>query len=465
MHRLLLALTVAVLAVAAGLPAAADAGGTRLYLTSNDGQYQYWTTDPADRDLGVATARYRCPGPPGERVCSAGAGSRFYTVFEPAALIDGPVTWSAADPVRFHFELTVDTPEPYTVHAAFLDGLQFATSPAATEVSPGVWEGAITERGRWDPNKRGSLIYIFVRGPQQQVPINIDLKLAGHSWLELPDPVPARAVPELLRTSPDAAAPATYATPARTFWFNDDQWEVTTFDGSLSSPASFDITLPRTAETILAWVEAYDAPFTHHAARQGQVDAARLTDTPILRLKRNGAEIGAGYAQYNQRGRGNNALATTRVPAGTVTLEVSQYDGTPSQGQTYRAYVLALYGTRTLQRMRWSYEPAIAEPFIPARASAGTCVNPTEPVPTTAAVTTFDVDIDWDTAGLPTAGYTVGYEPSYCGERGIGDTVRFTVPGERVWLFTATPSRAATFVGYRDTVFTMDVRYSYAPAV
>jgi hypothetical protein len=463
MHRLLFGLVVTLLLVVTSLPAAA-APSTRLYLASNDGLYQYWTTDPGDGELGVTTARWRCgPGLATQRSCAGSSTSRFYTVFEPAALLDGPVQWTADNPVRFHFEMDVESAEPFTIHAAFLDGLQFATSAPAVQVSPGVWEGVITERGRWNPNARGSLIYLFVRGPQGSVPVDIDLALGGRSYIELPGAVPARAVPELTRTSPDAVQPLTYTTPARSFWFNDAQWEVTTFEGDLSAPRAFDVSLSRPAETVYAWVEAFEGPLVHHAARHGEVDVARFTDAPIISLKRNGAEIAAGPAQYNQRGRGSNALATTRVPAGTVTLDVKQYDNVPAQGQAYRAYVLAIYGDRTLQRMRWRYEPSIAEPFIPARAGLGTCVNPSEPVPTTAAVTTFSVDVDWDTVGMPNAQYTVGYEPSYCGERGIGDRVRFTTTGARVWTFAATPSRSATFAGYRDTVFEMDVRYSYAP--
>lgn len=55
----------------------------------------------------------------------------------------------------------------------------------------------------------------------------------------------------------------------------------------------------------------------------------------------------------------------------------------------------------------------------------------------------------------------MGFFP--CGEAGVGDRVRFTVPDVPIWYFGATPAPGSTFVSWRDTVLEMQVRYAYTP--
>lgn len=466
-------IAVVLVAVAAAAPAGeAATARSRLYLMADDDHNQYWSVSADDPELGVTAARWVCPNRAQQpsRRCASSTNWGWYTTFSPGSVLDEKVTWTPEDPVRFHLELDVGVPadaEPYSVHVGLQEGLTVTASAAATEVAPGVWEGELTERGSWS-SARGSHVYVMIGGVRR-IDTSIELGLGGRSWIDLPNPVPGRSVPDLLAASPTAPEPLRFSTPARTVWFNDANWEVVSFEGDLRSTQTYEIALERTAAIALGWVEVNDAPFVHHLVRERDADAARMTDTPLLRLLRNDAEVAVGAVQRNQHGRGSGSVAATSVQPGTLALEVSELGPTPSQGSAYTAHVLLVYGERTLSRMRWRYEPAITEPFIPARAAGGgTCINRSEPVPTTRAVTTFSLDLDWDSVGLPTARWTPAHDyPNgmsiSCGERGNGDGIRMTVPMERVWLFSATPASDATFVAYRDAVFEMDVAYAYAP--
>lgn len=472
-HRLLTAVLAGCLMLSGVAAASTVPAYDRLYLAGADGEVLHWTVDPSDPELTVARARWDCPdrGVPGRRGCSTSASSRFYASFVAASVLHEPVEWSADDAPRFHLDLDVESPYPfpYTVELAFQQGLSFTESQPAKEVAPGVWEGAFSGAGSWDPGS-GNRIYLFIRGERPRAEdLVVDLRLGGRSWIDLPVPVTGRSVPELIRRSPDTLAPKAYRTPARSFWFNDADWEVVSFSGDLTETRTFAHTLERPVAAVYGWIEANDAPFVHHAVRKREVDTRRLTDAAFVRLLRNDVEIAAGPAQNNQIGRGSNTLATVSLQPGDLALEVSQGRGTTTQDAPYQAYLLLLYGERTLQRMHWRFEPSIAEPFIPLRAVAGTCVNRSEPVATPQAVSTFLVDLDWDTVGVPTAKWTIahGYPnaiASSCGELSTGDRLRTTVPGERVWTFSPTPAPRSVFASYRDTVFEFDVRFSYAPA-
>jgi hypothetical protein len=76
------------------------------------------------------------------------------------------------------------------------------------------------------------------------------------------------------------------------------------------------------------------------------------------------------------------------------------------------------------------------------------------------------MDLDWDTEALGDPGFTIRFSlPTVgafgCGEMGTGDHMRITVPGQQVWAVGATPAPGNTFVSWRDTVFEMDVMFSY----
>jgi hypothetical protein len=287
-------------------------------------------------------------------------------------------------------------------------------------------------------------------------------------------------VPDLLRQSPDAAAPLRYDSPARHFTFNDANYTIGgPYSGDLTQTKRFDLDIPRDAAIVYAWVEAHEAPFTYAVLRGESPDARKVNDTPLLTLLHDDDQIATSTAEANQqRGRGMNALATTSVPEGTLSLEVKARGRYPAElsaleqvsppSHPYKAYILAVHGDRTLQSMRWRFETAITEPFIPAAGpGTTTCVNPSEPIPTTKEATTFSVELDWDTTSINTTRYTLswnlGSDFNVCGQLGNGDRVRLVNPGEKVWPFAPTPAKDTVMAGWRDTIFEMAVRYSYTP--
>lgn len=438
----------------------------RLYLTRSDAGFLHWSPVSDDPELSTPSVEAVCPyvtTDDTQRCASAGTGNQ--VVFTPAGILDQKVTWSSAAPLRVHLELDVTSAQTPTVVVGMQDGFTLSWSNPLTQVQPGVWEGTITAGSRsWDPG-RGNAIYLQFRDVDA---LSFELGLAGRSYVELAQPVPGRSVPDLLDASPTEAL-TTYETPARTLWFADDAWTVHRFEGDLSAPRTFAFDLPKDAATIYAWVEAADGPFVH-GVTNGDVEPARMTDTPIMFLRRNGVDIATSKYQYNQRGRSSNTLAVNGVTAAPLQLEVRQYDGSPSLGQDYVAYVAVIHGDRTLKRIRYDFEIAATEPFTPVRANGvvGTCINGSEAIPTTSAVSTFEVDLDWDSPTAPLQRWTLNHTyPNgvafNCSQAGAGDALRVTVPRTHIWDMSPTPAVNGHFASYRDTLFTFDITFDHFP--
>jgi len=439
----------------------------RIYLMASGTEYLHWTVDPTDPELDQGLTVRTCgatrtQGVPGHsKPCLTGGLGLDRThnlYFAPASLLETPFSWSAADPLRFHFELEVEASQPYTVHGVLQLGAGLATSEPATEVAPGVWEGAITSGA---PFGNAPVEYVGVRVASQSPSVTMRIKTGGESYLELPQTVGAKAVPDLLREDVYAPEPTSYASSTRTLRFNDDAWQAWTFTGDAGEVATFDLDLPAPAVALVAWAELYDSPFLYDVRRGRPADARRGLDGVAVRLLRDGEEVAHGAGPYI--GEGIGSMAATGIGTGALGLEVSGLDQTDDP-LPYEAHLVAVYGDRTLASMRWR-SPADYDFRIPSIAS---CPAAIEPFPVTPEVTTFHVDLDWDTAAAGVPSWTLRYDmPGVgafpCSEGGTGDNVRFTVPGERVWYVGGTPAYDSLHVSAFDTVFDFEVRYAYTP--
>ncbi len=474
--RSVLRFTIGICTILPLIPLAAQAqAAERVYLLAADTGHLYYSVDASDPEASVSTIRRRCPALTGIPIpthpCLSGlniAGRHhIHSLFwMPGALFDAPASWSAANPLRFHLELDVDTEVEHTVHLGLQKGAHQVESPPATEISPGVWEGTLPTGGPLgSPDSVDDLIYVRVRTPAPSIVVT--MRSAGASYLELPHPAKASGVPQLLREHTYRPDPSSFATSQRKFWFNDGAWDVDSFEGDLTVSRRFETQLSRRAEMVIAWVEAFKTPFVHDIVTGGQPDVRKVTNTPVISLLRDGEEIAQG-GNNGATGRGEDALAVTAVDAGPLTLEVRP----PQLGDhsyPYTAHVLVVYGARTLERMRWSFQIDHEGQLPVFRTPAGvSCPGRYEVVPTTAATTTFSLDLDWDTeaAGLPryTIGFSLPTAGSFgCAQTGSGDRMRITIPGQRVWNVGAALAPGTTFVSWHDTVFEMDVRYAYRP--
>lgn len=406
-HPRLPALLLAVLGVLLGGAAPAGAGETplhdRLYLLGADTDYLYWSADPLEPEFAATQVTRACGlklyGTPGyHKPCLSGIlGGRYAHAifFFPGTLLDAPAAWSSASPLRFRLALTVDSPQPYTVHFGIQKGTTQAESQPATQSSPGVWEGALAG-GSPLGLETVNLLYVRIRTLSPRITMTLGAR--GASYAELPEAVPARAVSRLLAESTYAPEPTSLATPHRGFTFNDDAWSLRSFPGDLTQTRNFELALDRDAAIVLGWVEVFDTPFLFDVLSGRPPDTRKLKDTPVTHLYRDGEEIAHG-GNTSQQGRGGDTLAATAVPAGTLRLEVAPVSG--SEGHPYTAYLLAVEGDRTLASMRWRFHNPPSGAFVPHRSpiSAG-CPASLEVVPTTPETTTFSVDVDWDSQSL-----------------------------------------------------------------
>lgn len=473
---------VVVLAVGLAGPGAATAAEVpvhqRMYLLAAPTDYLYWGADPTDPELGETAVTRTCPNlpwGPGSKPCfSAGpipGTERLHQIlFAPAMRFDTDVSWTAGAPLRFHLELDVESPLPYTVHLTNRNGA--VESPAATQVAPGVFEGVLVDGGPITP---GGVDVFGVRIRTQNPRIGFTLHTAGRSWFDLPQPAPGRTVPQLIAAAPPATETTSYATPQRTLHFNDSRWSGHAFTGDLRQPRTFTAAVPRPATTVYAWMEAYDTPLVHDAVHGRTPDARKLTSVAELKLLLDGVEIGhganRGRVAGHATGRGVDTAVAMDVAAGTLSVAVDPLPDAESD-LAYTVHVLVIEGERTLQRMRWRFHTSEFEGAPPTGTygAVATCPGTTELVPATAATRSFVVDLDWDAVSLPTARWTLSFGlPDVarypCGELGTGDRVRFTYGNglPAVWSIGPTPSKDALFTSYRDTTFTFDVRFIHAP--
>jgi hypothetical protein len=380
-------------------------------------------------------------------------------MFAPGALIDENVG-ALGNPLRFRFALDVGTPLPFTVHAFSQEDTTQHISDAATQTQPGVWEGTLTDNSPLN----GTVNYLGLIVRSQAPALTVSIATAGQSWFELSRVVPARGVPALQRAD-TAPSVTSYNGSGRTLWFTDHDWTATSFNGDLTASRAFSHTLERPARMLIAWVQTFDSPFTYSLLSGQSPDARRLENSPRLEVSPPGGAPVAG-TNSGVRGRGQDAVAILDVPAGDVLVQVSPSSWDPDDGGqelAYKVHVVAVHGERTLRSMRWRFGTSYS--FRTPNVAA--CPYGLEPVPVPRTVGSFAVDVDWQTYAQPSPHWTVSFDlPTVgsmpCGEVTAGDRVRFTLPrSHSVWFLGPAPARDSLYVSNDDTVFEMQVDYTY----
>ena len=467
-------IAVALTALAAPVTATADAPKQdRIYLLASDSEYLYWGVDPSDPELGTRTIVRRCGefpswGIPGRSTpCTQALGTdgarTSRLAFMPASLLEEHVTWSAASPLRFHLEGTIDTGGvPYSLSLYVNAGGNIADSPPATEVAPGVWEGTLAAGAPLQTNK----VNMFGLRLITQAPVaTIELHTSGASYVTLPTAKAVRSVPQLVRDDTYSPQPGSFTTPMRSFTFNDEQWAVQSFTGITGPRRAFDLQIDRHAEIVVAWVELFGTSFVQDIRRGRPPNATKLEQGVAPTLVRDGEVIAHSTIETARAGVGTEGLAFTDLPPGPLSLEVNSADEEGNE-LPFTAYVLQVHGERTLASIRWQFFE-LASRRIPVAAS---CPGLLEQLPVTDEVKTIGLDLDSDTEAVGLPSWTISFVmPSLgliqCGEMGIGDRVRFTFPkDEGVWRLGATPAYDSLHVSNQDTVHEMQAVYTYSPS-
>lgn len=477
MTRRLFALAFAL--VLAGLLSATPAGGAsspsydRLNLLAADTDYLYWGVDAFDPELGrfsisrtCGVGLYSIPG--GSKPCLAATtptepSLRLYALtFLPGSLLGENVTWNGSTPLRFHVEGAVNTLGlPFSVHF-FLQksGGIIVESPAATEVSPGVWEGSISGGG---PLTSSTVNLMGIRVRTTAPVARIDLDLAGHTYLQLPKAVAARSVPDLIREDTYQPARTTYSSPTRSFTFNDADWSVRSFTGTTGAVRQFDVPTSKRSEIVMAWVEVFDSTFVQDVKHGRQPDPWKMREGAAVDLLRAGESLDPATSGFGSPAIGTEAIGILDLPAGPLTLQVDSASDNEPVSMPFTAYVLEIGGERTLRSMHWKFTT-----FMSARTpQVGQCPPHNEPVPATDEVRSIALDLDWETEapGLPSwtlSGAIPGVGDFPCGEMGLGDELRLNVPVEQVWHMGATPAHDSLHVSAFDTTFEMTAEYTYS---
>ena len=476
-------IAVLALAVLLPVPAAADSAYDRIYLLADEGQFLYWSFRTAEDGVDQATSVRRCSG--GGNVsptpCYMGTNDdngRYYQFsFNPLSRALGNVAWSSQAPLRFHLELDVDGATPSAVQLITFNGSSLLTSDPAQLVAPGVYEGELNKAGSFGLTKNAQFsVRVSFSDPwPTQMPPVITLKTAGASYLDLPAPVPGRSLADMRAAAPPATDPSTYRTGLRTFLFNDRDWEAHEFTGDLSETAEFTVTLDRRAVGVMGVVEMFGAPALHSAVRRGEVSPEMITDAPVTALMRNGVQLQAGAnSRTEQAGRGSDTVAATDVGAGTLTLRVSSAQfstdlAAAGEDNGYRAWLVVMYGPRTLAGYRSSYMPrhSVQTPTVRIP-GGGACSHFSELLPVSSAATAARASISWDaiqpaqqwthTFGVP----GIAYYP--CGEAGTGTTITSALtPASRILPFGATMVMSSAGASHRDVVIHERVDLTYNP--
>ncbi len=451
----------------------------RAYFLTDDGKFSYWSFDPDEEGANVRTSVRSCGYAVADwSPCYGGVtteGERFWQFsFNPHSVMEGAVSWNAQNPLRFHLEMEVDIPVAYTVKvgmSSLSQGIQM--SAPATEVQPGVWEGSVTSPSSLSTaSSRQFLIRIgYVDPPQGPVaPTTIRLATDGNSYVELPQPVPAWSLTDIRR---EDTVPAShrFETDLRELTFNNADWEAFSFQGDLSQARQFSATLTRKAVGVMGFVEGFSEPVVYDAIRNGHAAPEQVTDAPITTLQLDGSEIAKGAnSQTENAGRGTDSVAARDVGPGTVTLTV----GRNNFAQTsfpYKAYIVAVYGERTLRSYRAEYTPRSSVQTPQAHAfGGGACSHFSERVPLSSSARAISLEIDVDTVN-PVANWTLSYgQPGLayypCGESGTGDSVTVTKQaGAMVFDSGVTLYKAGANASNRDTVIDEVVRVYYRPEI
>jgi hypothetical protein len=443
----------------------------RMYLLGNQGKFLYWSFNPAEEEASQPTMVRRCGGPTPDP-CYRGTvnNAPFYQFsFNPLSRPTSEASWGPNAPLRFHLELAVDGPVAPTavqLMAYTHDGLR--VSDPATQVSPGVWEGALKTEGSINATQNGQFsvrVQFPVTSPPGMSPL-ITMGMAGASWIELPAPVTGRSVRDMRRMAPPAPAPSSFATQSRQFSFNDQNWHAHKFEGDLAATRDFTITLPRHAVGVMGIVEMFEEPAVHQAVRRGEVAPERVTDAPTTQLVVDGVVIANGAnSRTENAGRGSDTVATIDAGAGPLTLRVApaQFStdlSAAGEDNKYTAYLVVIYGERTLGQYSASYTPrhSVQTPQVRA-AGGGACAHHSEMLPVSSAAALITGSMYW------THNYTAGGFGGYpCGESGTGTEIATVMtPNARVLPYGAVLSNSAAAVSNRDVVIHETLRVVYSP--
>lgn len=441
----------------------------RVYFMASDSDYLYWSVDPDDPELGPSTAVRNCGTldvwgiPDRSKPCFSGGvtGTYYHSMFFlPASLLEENITWSVAEPLRYHIEASVNTGGlPFDMRLVLQKGSELVEAPLATEVQPGIWEG---ELAVGSPLHRTQVNLLMVRVETQSSVATIELGTGGSSYIELPRPFTSSGVPDLTGADTYRPQPTSYSTDTRSFDFNDEAWAARSFTGTTGPPRTFDFELEQRAEILLVWVEMFDSAFFQDVRRGRDPDPQKIRQGAGLRVLRDGVEIehtGSGVG-----GLGSDALAVPGLSPGPLTVEVDSANENEDESIPFTVHVLEIRGERTLHLMRWKFME-IDSLRLPV---AAVCPGIPEAVPATDEVRSIALDLDWDTESVGLAAWTIrfglpGVGEFPCSEAGTGDRLRITVPGEPVWYVGATPAYDATFVSAYDTTFEMQATYTYSP--
>ena len=451
----------------------------RMHLLGNQGKFLYWSFNPAEEEASLATMTRRCGGVTPDPCYRGTINNEPYTQFSfnPLSRATSEASWGPGAPLRFHFELSVDgaTPSAVQLVAFTHDGLR--VSDPATAVAPGIWEGALTSEGSINAtqNAQFSLRVRFPATTPPQVSPTFTLRMAGASWIELPSPVTGRSVRDMRRMAPAAPSPSSFATQSRSFSFNDGNWEAHSFQGDLAASRDFTVALPRHATGVMGIVEMFAEPAVHQAVRRGEVGPERFTDAPTTQLVADGVVIANGAnSRTENAGRGSDTVATVDAGAGPLTLRVApaQFStdlSAAGEDNKYTAYIVVIYGDRTLGQYTTSYMPRHSVQTPQARAAGGgACAHPSEMLPVSSQTALVTASMFWD-AITPAQQWTHNYAaPGFggypCGESGTGTEIATVLtPNSRVLSYGATLANNAASVSNRDVIIHETLRVVYSP--
>jgi len=447
-----LALILAVLLPGLAAPAVgAEEDPTRLYLLHADSGFHYWSPDPAEPEASALGFSQGCSDYTGE-VCVNASTSGFgnTVLFFPAALPEAPISWSNQSPFRFHLAVTVDSASPYTVHLVAQRGLATWQSTQAEEVAPGVWEGELGGSGTIAPGE-GLILGVRIVQPEQvRTGLEMHVRTAGASWVDLPQAVPVVGTSDLLAASTYRPSPSQLLTEERALWFNDRDWESFSFEGDLAADETFTVPLERDATIVMGWVESVANPF-FHGLLNGDDDPRQPFGTATARLLIDGGEIASDRF----------SAAAVGVGPGQLGLMI---DTDPNSGaHPYRAHIVVIYGDRTLAGYRFRFDvPAVMlrTPVV------STYPEPAQPVPSTGEVTTFQVSLAADSPSPTPKAWQISFSipELYVAGSGLAGTTspyRVVVPGQRISEFSPSPASGTVMASPWDTAFEMEVRYAY----
>lgn len=427
-----------------------------------------WSVDPTDPELGTHPIRRLCGywlqhATRRRDPCLGGYGH----VFPPASLIDAPPSWHIDEPMRFHLELDVASADDVQVTLEVQDEEHISEPGEATEVSPGVWEGEIPP---YDGVLTGRETHFVLRATPRNLDgtsAHVDLTLGGRgrSWVELPEAVPARSVPDLLAADTHRPAPSAFAAAGWELTFNDDAWASHSFEGDVTETRSFSFPVDDRATAVVGWVRVFEAPPVHRLVQGTPPDPRQFTDGVSVDLLRDGSRVeGLQVTGGTPAGASYASFAAPDLDPGTVVLEVTPTS--TSEDATYEAHVVVIHGERTLRQLRARVPgDTTARTLSPAVCRGGGVIFPVSP-----AVTTYALDLDWDSYALPDPEWTPAYDTPIgsmvCGGAGNGDRVRLTFRQHGVAGAAAHPTVDSDYVSLYDTVFGWQIDFTHsAPPV